>query len=228
MVDTPQMPTYSQEFSEKALDLKIEVASDTVMADVQKLADSEKYSVEYKQQTIQETLDSGLESLDIIIQEVEERLNKRISDLRLLGNFRTSPLPEEVAPIEYTHNLLRSEWERQPTHLVNPPEILQRWELAIKSGDRVTARVLKDYAAPVIRNFARTDREKMASLIEQTDDMYLDESNKAARAKLKEYEVYLQNAQQQARLARQRLSGTRFKNGKLQDAGHINLNRASY
>ena len=228
MADKPQMPTYGNELVEKSLFQKIEIASDTVMTDVQKLADSEKYSIEYKQQTIQETLSGGLESLDIIVQEVEERLNKRINDLRMLGNFRTSPLPEEVASIEYMRNLLRDEWERQPTHLVNPPAILQRWELAIQSGDRVTARVLKDYAAPVIRNFARTDREKMTLLIEETENMYLDESNKDARAKLKEYEQYLQEAQQQARLARQRLAGTQFKDGTLVDVSQIRLNRTGY
>ena len=227
MTDSPQMPSYGEELVEKGLAVTIEVTADTVFADVETIASNSRFNNEYKQEAIQELLANGLDSLDDVVSKVEKRLNNQIAKLRQLGGFRTSPLPE-VASIQYTHTLLRAEWERTPTHLVNPPAILAKWEFAIQSGDRVTARVLKDYAAPAIQGFAKTDREKMALLMEQTDDMYLTRENKDARVKLEEYEQYLQSAKIEANKARHRLSQTRFERGNLVDGRDVRLSRLNF
>lgn len=228
MVDKTEMPTYSDDLFSGAHASGITNTVDIVIEKAQKLASNSKFSDSHKAETIQTYLQDAIVDIEQGIEESRTKLNGFISKLESAGGYSVSPPVEEAAALMYTRDMIGHQWNKDNQDEINPVAIVEQWRNAVNTRDRVTARVIRDFAVPKIRNLARTDREAIEELAAQTEDLYLNDAQRKAREKLETYRGHLQELETAGRKVLFRLRSTRYQTGELVDASGVKLNRVGF
>ncbi|MEL6306982.1 MAG: hypothetical protein AAFQ52_02515 [Chloroflexota bacterium] len=149
------------------------------------LAD-ERYSHTHRQQLFDNTVAKNLAKLEKDYAHYSQKLEADIAKLTPLVQYE-APVSETAAPqMIYMKDSLVPRWQTMSLH-----DMRQQWQTAIESGDKMTARIYRDFANPVMvgktptpRGVERTSDPIYEQLAEKTRVLLMTEKQQMQAAKL--------------------------------------------
>jgi hypothetical protein len=239
----PEMKTQELFFSaaakveQEAYTKSEQIAQDTRFSDVHKATEHQRFITE------------ALQWIDQHAKSTEENLNKTIARYEPLAAVQIAPSIDEAAALSYTKDVVLKQWEtwaksnhkaatisgvrdefgntNRPGIFLGvryPQEMAKAWQDAINKGDKITARVYRDFA----ENFLRTAQglepdepligalEFIPELQEKTLDMLRNDEQKQAAQKVRQARFELKELKRAVIGHRHRLE-----NARLSDKGKV-------
>lgn len=198
-----------------------EKAEHEAIAKSEKLALDTRYSKEYKHEQFQKNIHEALEWITTNAAATEESLNRAIARYTPLAAVQIAPSLEEAAALSYTKDVVMNQWQAwakanhkvatiganggldafgkvsNPTVLLGtkyPQEIAQAWRSAIAAGDKITARVYRDFAESFLRQAKGLEPDEplpanlafVSELQEKSLDMLRTDEQKQAAKRLRQ------------------------------------------
>jgi len=118
---------------------------DAVWQQAQKIAADGRLTAKAKADDISSLAQSALSDIEAFSTPVLDELEAEIERLEQAGVASVTPNVEEIAQLQYTRDALQSSWR----DLKSVYAALGDWKSALDSGDRIRARVYRDFLVPV-------------------------------------------------------------------------------
>lgn len=194
---------------------------DEAWAQAQKLVAATEYTPEYKRQEMLRLFPAALAETEKEAAEELAKLAEREPALEKQARRPFAP-PDSVDAVrlQYVTDALHAQVAE-----LSEFEIYARWERALEDGDTVTARVMYDHAAALIRRTRGKGKEQQSipmgdrylRLRERTDDFLASPEQRTARAKLRELQETRKQINITLNQTKARFNGWRIDRGELID-----------
>lgn len=193
----------------------------------EEIASSDKFTSSYKTEEIRRVLDAGYDEIASDIEKHSPEISERVAKLEAWSRI-PAPSGEDAVALQYTRERLApllTVPEDGPNvndafskHLSNFQQLKQQlesikaeWEIAIKAGDKVTARVFRDFGAtPIAKLNQGPLPDWFAELDAQTVDMLSTPEQLVWRKQLGRYREVQQRMQKARVQADRRLRNSGY------------------
>lgn len=186
----------------------------------ERIAADQRLTINARNEDIAGLMQNAVNDIEGYAQPIISELEVEIQRLELAATPSVTPSPTEIAQAAYVRDLLANKWQTTTIQ-----EALAEWQRAIVSGDRIVARVYRDFFIPVWQEkqaellrpqFPHTKAAdvrpslEVLELVERTTEMLATPEELKARLALAEMRTK-HEALTAARIsALSRLNGTRY------------------
>lgn len=118
--------------------------AETAWARAERIAADQRLTVNARNEDISALMQTTVNDIESYAQPIIAELEAEIQRLELAATTSIVPSPTEIAQAAYVRDLLANRWQTMTIQ-----EALEEWRRAIASGDRIVARVCRDFFVPV-------------------------------------------------------------------------------